>query len=154
MQWKRRENKMKTWNEIETEMGEFQGYVLMLSTDQCVLDTYPVSYKNREYLTQNFEKRVLELRFFNKEKEHRLLRTDVRKEFQVRTTCGDDASQDYYDDEQYLELEFLKRSKQCLVLFEKNKDIKVTIRNYVDYEQGQAYIKDWRLVELFYEEVR
>lgn len=163
-------------NKIET-MEKFwlcaenvtEGYVFAMLTDEIVWKHWPVSQEEQKELRQKEEK-LLDIRIFNKEKELRMFRGDIGRKFYGRMLEDTDKAlqeQEYFDEEQYLDIddqrspELFAREKKvratgggCYELpLSGFADAKVKIRNYLGYyeESGQAYVRDWRLMEVFQE---
>lgn len=142
------------------------GYFFAMYTDAIIFEKWPLTEEQKEAFEIR-KNRLLEARIFDEEKEWRLLRGDIGKEMFILRSLEDAENMDYYDEEQYLDIDE-KRSKE---LFEKEhkvratgggiytlpfpdyRNVKIKIRNYIDYykETGQAYIRDWRMADLFKE---
>ena len=150
---------MNMWEEWKEKIEIENGYAMLMYTDRFDLDRYPLSEETEKYLSKNLEVKLLDMRIFNKKSEFRLFRGDVGRDLKCRV-CKDEG-RDFYEDEQYLDIDDI-RSGKCFekegvvratgggyyrLPLESYKDVKVIIKNYVDYdkETGQAYIKDWRL---------
>jgi hypothetical protein len=170
-------NTDQTWNLIKEQIGipdEYTGYVMMIFTDRFELDRYPMKIINQSCLEEHFNDRLLDLRIFNESSEYRIFRSGVGSDFYVRIIddqCpekSDDVDcNDYFDDEQYLDIDTVRSKKSfneknivyttrggCYYLpLLRMEDAKVKIRNYIAYEEtGQAYVKDWRLAGFSYDE--
>lgn len=139
------------------------GYAVMMFTDRFELDTYPLSEKTEQYLAENFKRKLLDMRVFDAEIEYRVFRGDVGQKLHERILK--DNGEDQLEDEQYLDIDTIASAKS----FQENHmvkatgggcyrlpqdgfhDMKVKIKKHIAYEPetGQAYIRDWRLVDFF-----
>ncbi len=132
-----------------------EGFITASLTDEFIVDTWPMA----NYSLDDKEEKILEIRIFNVQKEEKLYRTDISKDFIYREICDD--GRDYFDEFQFFDID-TKRSSQMhgnmvtttgggvfyLPLPEKeNAGLKV--RYYLDrYEKtGHVKIADWRLVD-------
>ena len=107
---------------------------------------------------------MLELRVFDNKKEWKLFRSDLGKDFYIR--CEDDndkkEGEDYFDEVQLLDIDRSWSSKDSREMYTTAggkynlpKDISdldratIRVRHYfgVDNESGQAFIRDYRLVD-------
>ena len=149
-----------TFFEVINEMEN--GYVLASLTDQYVVDRWPMAYHS--FVWEDMKDKVLEIRVFNEEKEIKLFRTDVGREFQMRTKDEEGLLVDEYMDEyQYLDIDE-KRSQKLFtekqlvratgggtyhLPLEEMKDACLQVRYYFrrDEETGVADICDWRAVK-------
>lgn len=147
-----------------------QGFLFAMLTDQIVWKSWPLSDTDRGDVQKRQDK-LLDIRVFNCEKEARMFRGHVGGVLKGR--LADDTRelldwQEYFDEEQYLDIDDV----ESVDSFQKNnrvkatggggyelplkgfKDAKIRLRNYLGYyeESGQAYVKDWRLMEVFQEE--
>lgn len=151
------------WYDYRNKISIKNGYAVVMFTDKFEFLAYPFDEKTNKILNEDFEKKLIDMRIFNKDKEYRIFRGDISGNFHFRDS-DDYIKNDYYDDEQYLDID-TKRSADSFkndgivratgggnykLPFCDFNDIKICIRNYIDYdnESGQAYIKDWRLVGL------
>lgn len=154
-----------------TEMAEDikDGYIFAMYTDTILFEKWPLTDERKEDFRRK-EDKLLEARVFSKEKEWRLFRSDIGKKNFILRLLEDTENMDYYDEEQYLDIDekrsgtlFLNEQKvratgggiYSLPLFD-YRNVKIKIRNYIAYyeETGQAYIRDWRLTDLFQEKRR
>lgn len=141
-----------------------EGFVLAMFTDEIWLYEWSDSKIEEAKVRSNF---LLEIRVFDKEKELKLFRSNIGEVFKGRER--NDIEEDYFDERQYLDIDW-KRSRKLYkekhrvraigggvyylpveldMKDESDKNVKIKIHNYVDYlENGQAYVCDWRLVEL------
>ncbi|MCI9147394.1 MAG: hypothetical protein HFG73_03870 [Hungatella sp.] len=145
------------------------GYLFAMLTDEIVWKRWPLGQTELKSF-QEKEKKLLNIRIFDRDREVCMIRGDVGRKLQGRIqddSRGDLKEQDYFDEEQYLDID-MKRSKE---LFNREgkvqatgggqyelplsgfENAKVRIRNYLGYyeESGQVYVKDWRLAEIFQE---
>lgn len=152
---------MCTWNEWKAKFKIEDGYAVMMFTDRFFIDRYPLSTENEAFLQTAFADKLLDMRIFNKAAEYRLFRGDVGRKIQFREAR--DMDKDFYDELQYFDIDyrrsavsFADKKLVCAAAggyyklpLDSFQDVQIRIRNYVDYEPdtGQAYIKDWRLVE-------
>lgn len=154
-------------NDIEKVLNEinedFSG-----STDSTFFvaqytDKFDVGIWNKDII-KNVNK-LLELRVFDKNKEWKLFRSDIGKDFSYRFQGEDDNKEegvDYFDEIQLLDIDTSRQSKDPGVMhttaggsYNLPKDIPdldraaIRIRHYfgVDSESGQAFIRDYRLVD-------
>lgn len=154
-------------NDIEKVLNEinedFSG-----STDSTFFvaqytDKFDVGIWNKDII-KNVNK-LLELRVFDKNKEWKLFRSDIGKDFSYRFQGEDDNKGEgvyYFDEIQLLDIDTSRSSKATGVMhttaggsYNLPKDIPdldraaIRIRHYfgVDNESGQAFIRDYRLVD-------
>lgn len=116
-----------------------------------------------ENVIENTNK-LLELRVFDNKKEWKLFRSDLGKDFYSRyeDDTGKKEGVDYFDEVQLLDIDITKSSKgkkmMCTTAggkYNLPKDISdldraaIRVRHYfgVDNESGQAFIRDYRLVD-------
>ena len=146
-----------------------RGFIFAMLTDEIFWERWPLESDERK-LFQEKERKILDMRIYNKEREVRIFRSDIGRTFRGRS-LNDEKDvpdfQDYFDEDQFLDIDD-KRSKELFAQQGKVratgggeyrlplsdfKDAKLRIRNYLGYyeESGQAYVKDWRLVDLFQE---
>ena len=146
-----------------------RGFVFAMLTDEILWERWPLE-SDRRKLFQEKEEKLLDIRVYNREREVRVSRSDIGRKFLGRNlNDGKESSewQDYFDEEQFLDIDD-ERSKELFAVEGKVqatgggryplplpdfRNAKVLIRNYVGYyeESGQAYVKDWRLSDLFKE---
>lgn len=135
-------------------------FVVAQLTDEYLADTWSESI--RELLNKNAEK-ILEIRIFNQEKECRLFRLDIGKDFYERTLSDSGENKNCFDEVQYLDIDTdagrERKGKGDFVIstgggkyrlpLEDIHDAKVRIRYYLGRydETGQARVEDWRMVE-------
>lgn len=158
---------MEQFWEYACEMKE--GFCFAMLTDEIFWESWPLS-PERQKAFRKKEWKLLDIRIFNSEKEMRMFRGDIGRKLQGRSIDDNGKAltpEDYFDEEQYLDIDskrsgdlFLKGQKVMatgggcyhlpLAVFE---NAKVSIRNYLGYyeETGQAYVRDWRLMNLFQE---
>ena len=126
-------------------------------------DKFDVGIWNKDII-KNVNK-LLELRVFDKNKEWKLFRSDIGKDFSYRCQKEDDNKEegvDYFDEVQLLDIDTKRSSKDsrkmCTMAggkYNLPKDISdfdraaIRVRHYfgVDNESGQAFIRDYRLVD-------
>lgn len=141
-----------------TSHGLLEGYIYIALTDKLVFEKY--DYKN----TYNVEdEKILECRIFNKKGEYKAIKSVIGEDFRCRY-IDENICQDVIEEKQFLDIDTTK----CEMLndgtynvkttgggsyhlpFNKIDNTKIIIHNYVDYypETGQAYICDYRLVDL------
>lgn len=144
---------------------KIQGYMIASLTDQYVVDEWPSTEKIfvEESCREDLNKKLLELRIFNKQQEMKAFRSDVSKEFLFREKTDVDAD-DYFDEWQYLDIDSTKEVSGQKVTatgggvyklpLGSKVDAKICIRYYLGRysETGQAIIQDWRCVD--FKEVR
>ena len=117
-----------------------------------------------ENIIKNTNK-LLELRVFDKDKEWKLFRSDIGKDFSYRFQGEEDnkgEGVDYFDEVQLLDIDITISSKDSREMYttaggkyKLPKDISdldraaIRVRHYfgVDNESGQAFIRDYRLVD-------
>ncbi len=146
---------------INDAMSEIvQGWMIAALTDKYIVDSWPM---NREIDWESEEVKVLEIRVFNADKELKLSRSDIGRDFTQRKLPNSDLTdEESYDEIQYLDIDEDK-SKRCpdgmvyttgggkySLPLKKIKNSKLKIRYYLSkyQESGQAVIKDWRIMEL------
>ena len=128
-------------------------------------DKFDVGIWNEDII-ENTNK-LLELRIFNKNKEWKLFRSDIGKDFSYRCQREDNNDKkeegvDYFDEIQLLDIDTSRSKKAPGVMhttaggsYNLPKDIEyldraaIRVRHYfgVDSESGQAFIIDYRLVD-------
>ena len=108
--------------------------------------------------------KLLELRVFDNKKEWKLFRSDLGKDFYSRyeDDTGKNEGVDYFDEIQLLDIDITRSSKDSRQIYTTAggrynlpKDISdldraaIRVRHYfgVDNESGQAFIRDYRLVD-------
>lgn len=155
-----------------------EGYLFAMFTDMVWVEKWPLNDGKKEEFRKK-EPLLLEVRVFSEDREDKLFRGDIGRDFRWRL-IKDTARSDFFDEVQYLNLD----KEQLKKLFKESKKVKenqkvnesvsdgrdaqqplgkggtscmkakVQLRNYIDYhkETGQAYVKDWRLVRFFQEE--
>ena len=131
-----------------------EGWMLASLTNEYVVDTWPSSAT--EGLDEN---KLLELRVFNKDCEHKLFRPSINQSFIERQISDDENDKDYYDEVQYLDIDTSKGMTDGKVIattggvykspVQNIDNARVRIRYYLGkYEKtGQARVEDWRVVE-------
>lgn len=139
-----------------TEMK--RGYAVMMLTDRFLVDEWPISEENDQLLEKDFESKLLDMRIFNESMEFRIFRSDIGKDFHYCTLADEPHSQ-YFDEAQYLDIDDKYSKENGMVQttgggkynlpLQKYRNAKVVIRNYIEYDKdnGQAYIKNWRLLK-------
>lgn len=160
-------NTEKKWNQWRDEIlsSISGGYAVMMFTDRFEVDIWPLAEQNEERLEKEMSQKLLDMRVFCESAEYRIFRSFVGAEFVA--AYSRDEGQEYYDDEQYLDIDEKESAKtfgQAQMVramgggyyrlpLESYRRMKVRIRNYVAYDEasGQAYIKGWRLVGFFQE---
>lgn len=126
-------------------------------------DKFDIGIWNKNVI-ENTNK-LLELCVFDKDKEWKLFRSDIGKDFSYRFQGEEDnkgEGLDYFDEVQLLDIDITKSSKgkkmMCTTAggkYNLPKDISdldraaIRVRHYfgVDNESGQAFIRDYRLVD-------
>lgn len=161
--------RIETMEQFWSCADEIEGFCFAMLTDEILWESWPLGPEKRKEFHKKEEK-LLDVRIFNTEKEVRLCRGDIGRELQGRVI--DDSknkpdSEEYFDEEQYLDIDS-KRSGDLFAAEQKVlatgggcyhlpmakfENAKVSIRNYLGYYEktGQAYVKDWRLMDLFQE---
>lgn len=140
------------------------GYAVLCYTDEFCVETYPFVPSAEEHWKKNLSK-LLDCRIFDKDSEFHMMRGDIGQKFTCRMITDDEKTRDYYDDEQFLDIDD-KRSKELFqsshrvratrggdyaLPLDSFNDAKAVIRNYISYDSiGQAYISDWRLAGFKY----
>ena len=84
-----------------------EGYVFAMLTDEIVWKHWPMSQEEQKKL-QKKEHKLLDIRIFDKQRELRMLRGDIGREFQGRMVEDTEAilhEQEYFDEEQYLDID-------------------------------------------------
>lgn len=147
------------------EIKGLDSWIIVQMTDQYLVDKWQEMKDNLEKIE---ERKVLEIRIFNKDKEMKLFRSDVGKEvflYRLRDDTGClDGLESTIDEFQYLDINE-DRSKNS---FQESNEVYtinggkfrlplknmenagIVIRHYLDYyeETGQVKVIDWRAVEL------
>lgn len=149
--------------EIAGKFADASGFFTASQTDRYILGKWPEDAEKIE------EKKLLEIRLFNREKEVKYFRSDISKDFVLRIIDdtvnglqnGRDYS-DYMDEEQYLDIDTKQSAKtfseshevlttgggRYYLPTDRIENVKVKVRTYFDrYEKtGQARVFDWRIV--------
>lgn len=150
------------WRQWTEETTPMKGFVLAELTDRYIVDNWPLVHTPEILDLQ--KNKILEIRVFNKEREVKLFRGDIGRDFRMRILDESDKSVEYYDEEQFLDID-TKRSEKIFkdtnevyatgggryyLPLKSMDDAKIVIRyHFGKYEDsGQARIKDWRAVEL------
>lgn len=150
----------KVLNEINEDFPDAKGSTFFVAQ---YTDKFDVGIWNKDII-KNVNK-LLELRVFDKNKEWKLFRSDIGKDFSYRCQKEDNNKEegvDYFDEVQLLDIDITKSSKgkkmMCTTAggkYNLPKDISdldraaIIVRHYfgVDNESGQAFIRDYRLVD-------
>lgn len=148
---------MRRLDEYLKEADNERGYILASLTDEYIVDKWPMEYCN----LKGKEDKILEIRIFNDDKELKIYRTDIGKEFSCSIIKEDDyKDNDKVDEEQYLDIDTKKTKNNHEVYstgggkynlpLEKLNDAKIQIRYYIDrYEEsGVARVCNWRCIAL------
>lgn len=160
MNWSEFKNK----EEIKKIGKDNNGYLYAAFTDKILLCNWlGIEEEKENQIEKDFEK-LLEIRVFDKTSEFRMARTSLGREFNERfidDTSKNDKYNDYFDENQFLDIDSTKSSFQDNKMkitttgggkyelpFECGNDQRIIIRNYIGYyeQSGQAYVKDWRIV--------
>lgn len=138
------------------------GYAVMCYTDRFSVAKYPFDSNAEKEWKKNFHK-LLDCRIFDKDSEVHMMRGDIGRAFTSRTITDNEEKRDYYDDEQFLDIDAKRSEKlfqsshrvratgggEYFLPLDSYKDAKAVIRNYISYDDiRQAYISDWRLAGL------
>lgn len=139
-----------------------QGVVVAQLSDEYIVERW--SEEISASLEKNADK-ILEIRIFNEDEEHRLFRSDIGKEkFFERIIRDSEEDRDCFDEVQYLDIDTVMtgnhRKKGGMVtatgggqyklsVINNIHDAKIRIRYYLGrYEEtGQARVEDWRMVK-------
>ena len=149
--------------------GIERGFVFAMLTDEILWERWPLEPDDRKTF-QEKEGKLLDVRIYDTESEVRIFRSDVGRKFQGRSLNDRKETsefQDYFDEEQFLDIDdtrseemFAREGKvqatgggRYHLPLSDFRNAKLQIRNYLGYyeESGQAYVKDWRLRDLFQE---
>lgn len=149
----------KVLNEINEDFPDATGSTFFVAQ---YTDKFDVGICNKDII-KNVNK-LLELRVFDKNKEWKLFRSDIGKDFSYRCRKEDDTKEEgtyYFDEVQLLDINTSRSNKAPGVMYTTAggsyylpKDIAdldraaIRVRHYfgVDSESGQAFIRDYRLV--------
>ena len=166
---------IKSVNELfETCKDVNKGFIFAICTDKILCDSWPLAGTENSDYDENL---VLEIRIFDEEKEYKLFRGNMGKEFKYRLMDdADDESNkdtgilDYYDEIQYLDIATTNKPKQdkdgltkvratgggeyYLPIKADIKDLEyavLKVRYYISKytDSGKAYVSDWRCVGLY-----
>lgn len=143
-------------NDFKEKTSDIKGFVLASLTDEYIVDTWPMT----KYSLEGKEDKILEMHVFNRDREERLIRTDISKEFKYRQSV--DSDKDYFDEYQYIDIDTkkLQSSEDGDVVttgggkFNLPLDVKagarLKIRYYLDKYEATGHVKlaDWRMVDL------
>ena len=103
------EKKQGIWEQWREETKQMEGYVLAELTDCYIVDSWPL-VRTPELLDNQINK-VLEVRVFNKEREAKLFRGDIGRAFRMRILDEKGKNVEYYDEEQYLDIDTKRSAK-------------------------------------------
>ena len=141
--------------------GLEDGWIIAALTDRYLVDRAD-SNETLSCIRDNADK-VLDIRFFDRNAEHRLFRTGIGEAFYQRSIRDREEGidlRDHYDEVQFLDIDDSKGHEGGFVRstgggryylpLQRIKDARIRIRYYLGrYEStGQARIEDWRAVEL------
>lgn len=150
----------KVLNEINEDFPDVTGSTFFVAQ---YTDKFDVGIWNKDII-ENVNK-LLELRVFDKNKEWKLFRSDIGKDFIYRCQKEDNTKEegaDYFDEVQLLDIDTSSSKKAPGVMhttaggsYNLPKEIAdldraaIRVRHYfgVDSESGQAFIRDYRLVD-------
>ena len=150
----------KVLNEINEDFPDATGSTFFVAQ---YTDKFDVGIWNKDII-KNVNK-LLELRVFDKNREWKLFRSDIGKDFSYRLQGEDDNKEEgvyYFDEVQLLDIDTSKEYKKSELMkttaggeYNLPKDISdldraaIRVRHYfgVDNESGQAFIRDYRLVD-------
>ncbi len=152
-----------TYRDFIEKAGSETGWIIAAYTDKYILDKWPMSASEQEGYVKapEAERKALEVRIFNKDRELLISRSDIGKEFVYRE-INDNSSEtrDTFDEVQYLDIDTSKGHDNSYVFatgggryylpVDRINDARIKIRYYVDRYPGtgQARVSDWRVVEL------
>ncbi len=160
--------KIETMEQFWLSADEIErGFIFAILTDEIFWEKWPLK-TDRKKLFREKEKKLLDIRIYNSKREVRIFRSDIGRKFQGRSLNDEKEvlnHQDYFDEEQFLDIDDI-RSKELFAREGKVqatgggryplplpdfRNAKLRIRNYLGYyeKSGQAYVKDWRLMDLF-----
>ncbi len=142
-------------NDFLDGAAEMSGFIMASLTDEYILDTWPMN----TYSLHGKEDKVLEIRIFNRDKEEKIFRTDLSKDFLY--TVSEDSGKDYFDECQYIDIDtkLMPDNQGDMVVttgggkfnlpMEKKVDSRVVIRYYLDRygKTGHVKLASWRLVD-------
>ena len=151
-----------------------EGFIFAICTDKIICDHWPLKGTAESEYDENL---VLEIRVFNEEKEHKLFRGDMSKEFGYRLKDDSDGEnklpegvEDYYDELPYLDIDTTKKPEQDKAGLTKVRatgggeyhvpiDAVVDaleyavlkVRHYISKypETGKAFVSDWRCIGIY-----
>ena len=143
-------------NDFMEKASDILGYVIATLTDEYIVDTWPMT----RYSLAGKEDKTLEIRVFNKEREDRLIRTDISKDFAYREAV--DEGKDFFDEYQYIDIDKKGISSaddgtvtttgggEFNLPIESKEEARLMIRYYLDkyQETGHVKLSDWRMVDL------
>ena len=138
---------------------DMQGYFIAALTDELRVGVWPMADADYELN----EEKVIEIRVFNDQKEIKIFRTDIGKEFsKVRIIDDNDLPEgmEFFSQDQYLDIDtnrsgnvpgYVKTTgggRYFLPIRRYSDETKVTINYYVtkDRDSGLAKVTDWRVV--------
>ena len=147
---------MNNWNELKSKIDINDAWLLAMFSDKILIDKYPLTVADNENILNNSFDKLLDIRVFNKDKEYRLFRGSLDKKFSYR--CLVDNEEDVIVREQFIDIDTKRSNKNEIystgggkyyLPLDNLKDAKLVLKEYVDYDEfGNAYIKDFRLVDL------
>lgn len=148
----------KNWDNFKSEITITNGYAVVMFIDEFIVEKYPLELDDQTKLQNEWNKKLLDIRVFNKDKEYRVFRGDLGSPFCYSCIEDDSEKLECFEDEQYLDIDTTKTGNGFvsatgggsykLPVYGKG-DIKVYIKNYIDYDtMGQAFIRKWRLTDI------
>ena len=156
------ENKQVEKNDIEQVLNEINKYFINATGSTFFVaqytDKFDIDIWNENIIKNT--KKLLELRVFNNSKEWKLFRSDLGKDFYCRYEDDNEKNEgvDYFDEIQLLDIDTTDSEQMHTTAggrYNLPKDISdlnraaIRVRHYfgVDNESGQAFIRDYRLVD-------
>ncbi len=159
-----RDDFIRKFEEEAADIGD--GFMMAMMTDKFDMKRLPCPEINKDDL---FNK-ATEIRLFNRKKEGKWFRAGIDEPWRFRKRDDEKNPREYWDEYQYLDIDETESNFQegraraiggggyPLPLIgctdensnepvESYQDLKVHIRNYLDYtDTGRVFISDWRVV--------
>ncbi|MBQ9443439.1 MAG: hypothetical protein IJU43_03975 [Lachnospiraceae bacterium] len=143
-------------SDFKAKSYDMTGFVIASLTDEYIVDTWPLT----KYSLDEKDDKILEIHVFNKDREERLIRTDISKDFKYRQAV--DLDKDFIDEYHLIDIDTKKieSSSSANVLttgggefnlpLNVKEGARLKIRYYLDRYETTGHVKlaDWRMVDL------
>ncbi len=86
------------------------GWIIAAYTDKYIVDKWPMKNESQKNDVISSESKALEIRIFDKDRELKLWRSEIGKDFYYRERT-DKETDDYYDEVQFLDIDTKEKSE-------------------------------------------